>query len=349
MPSDLKRLFERAARTPTRPPDIHAVREGAQRLRKRRLIAVGAACTVIIGGGGYVGTNSLPGVDKPARKIDTVASPPLRSVAPSESATAAEEPDRSRGPKGPPPVTIQYGSERSQLQPWSYCYNTGCIAGGPPEAPVHVGRPSEIAVEYPLEDWTFTAWFQRAADDCGRRQEAPLERDGDGRFILRPAGYADTYDVTLFGRGDGDLSVTFRWSTPTDGPLPEPEAYLGVVSDEGDEIVSYGVEMSITNLANDPRSVDAQITVTSREGRSVTFEPRLKRGRCRPEASLWWDGPDDWGQEATKLGSAPFEYEVSLKLDGNRYLGRGIWPTDEIRGEEPYVRLEFDPPLPRLQ
>ena len=35
--------------------------------------------------------------------------------------------------------------------------------------------------------------------------------------MLNPVGHADTYDVTLAGQGDGDLVVTFRWTTPRHG------------------------------------------------------------------------------------------------------------------------------------
>src|SRR3712207_7411930 len=48
---------------------------------------------------------------------------------------------------------------------------------------------------------------------------------------------------------------------------------------------SYGVEMLISNLPRDPRTVDAVITVTSKEGRSLTFEPHRPRDPCRPEGS----------------------------------------------------------------
>lgn len=59
----------------------------------------------------------------------------------------------------------------------------------------------------------------------------PLEATDDGALLLRPAGHAGTYDVTLFGKGDGDLFVTFRWTTPSDGTLSPPEARLAVLAD----------------------------------------------------------------------------------------------------------------------
>jgi hypothetical protein len=106
-----------------------------------------------------------------------------------------------------------------------------------------LGDAAELEVEFPLPDWSFTALCTRSGDDCSRVQEIPVEVRNDGTFILRPAGLAGTYDVTLFGRGQGDLSVAFKWTTPQDGPLPVPEARLAILSDSGGSIESYGAEL----------------------------------------------------------------------------------------------------------
>jgi hypothetical protein len=70
-------------------------------------------------------------------------------------------------------------------------------------------RPSE---------WSFIATFVPADGKGQRAQRVGLDPSGDGRFMLVAVGATDTYDVTLFGKGDGDLVVTFRWTTPRDGP-----------------------------------------------------------------------------------------------------------------------------------
>jgi hypothetical protein len=90
-------------------------------------------------------------------------------------------------------------------------------------------------------------------------QEVPLEATGGEEFVLRPAGFASTYDVTLFGRGNGDLFVTFRWTTPTDGPLPVPEARLAVLAGHDGRVDSYGVELEVINLARTPKRASATI------------------------------------------------------------------------------------------
>ncbi len=171
---------------------------------------------------------------------------------------------------------------------------------------------------------------------------------GEGRFVLRPAGYADTYDVTLFGRGDGDLFTTFRWTTPTDGPLPKPKARLAVLAGHDGQVDSYGVELQVTNLSRTPRAASATITVRASQGDALTFKAKLSRGRCFPEGTLYWDGPDDKGLAAADLGHGPFRYRVKLILDGRRYVASATWPDDEIKGNEPSVRLDFIPSLPAL-
>lgn len=103
------------------------------------------------------------------------------------------------------------------LSAWAYCYQAGCVDGFPPEQPADVGMPEQVVVEFPVPDWSFTASFQPAGDECGRIQEAPLTPTGDGTFVLLPVGYADAYDVTLSGRGeDGDLTP------PSGGPPRRP-------------------------------------------------------------------------------------------------------------------------------
>ena len=247
---------------------------------------------------------------------------------------------------GPPPVTIHFDGKSAELEPWTYCYRNGCADGAPPENPVDVGSPEEVVVDYPLEDWTFRASFTPAGQECGRTQFAKLAETENGDFIAQPLGFAGTYDVTLIGRGDGDLFVTFRWTTPFDGPLPKPRAYIGVLDNHDGKVDSYGVDLSISNMAETPERARATITVTSSEGRSITFDATKRRTRCMPEGSLYWNGPDEKGLAAAKLGSAPFEYDVVLRLDGKRYRDRATWPDDQIPWLKPYTRLRFRPKLP---
>ncbi|MDP9069270.1 MAG: hypothetical protein M3N53_13125 [Actinomycetota bacterium] len=256
--------------------------------------------------------------------------------------------DTKRDRNTPPSVTVRSSDQTVELTAWSYCFGNRCVSGGPPPEPPDVGSPEEVFVEFPLDDWSFDAFFTPAGEKCGRVQQVPVEDTGEGQLVLRPAGYAGAYDVTLFGKGDGSLSVTFRWTTPEDGSLPEPEARTAILAGSARNPDSYGIELALDNLAETPEQASATITVKAARGESLTFEAELARSRCRPEGSLYWDGPDDMGRQATQLGEGPFRYRVELVLDGKRYVAKATWPHDEISGDEPSVRLEFSPDLPSL-
>jgi hypothetical protein len=243
---------------------------------------------------------------------------------------------------------VRSGDQSFELQPWTYCYGNGCVDGIRPAHPPDVGSPEQIVVEYPLTGWSFTASFQPADDDCGRQHDVPLEPRDDRTQVLSPAGHAGTYDVTLFGQGNGDLLVTFRWTTPSDGPLPAPEARLAVLADHDGRVDSYGVEMEVRNLAATPVEATATITVRTEDGRAVTFDATRAPIQCLPAGTVYWNGPDDQGLAAAALGEGSFTYEVALVLDGMRHMATAAWPSDVIAGNEPSVALDFQPDLPAL-
>ncbi|MBA2724773.1 MAG: hypothetical protein H0U53_02185, partial [Actinobacteria bacterium] len=147
----------------------------------------------------------------------------------------------------------------------------------------------------------------------------------------------------------GDLFVTFRWTTPSDGPLPEPEARAAILADHDGRVDSYGIELQLTNLAETPKEASATITVEAEDGDSITFDAERAGGDCWPEGTVYWDGPDDKGLEAAKLGDGPFRYVVELTLDGREYVGTATWPEDVIKGNEPSAALEFTPDLPAVR
>lgn len=265
----------------------------------------------------------------------TTAAPSIESTAPPEL-------------EAPPPVTVRFFDGSVALQAWTYCYRSGCVDGSPPAEPPDVGNPEEVVIEFPVAGWSFGAEFRPAANECGRVQKVPLEAAGGGRFVLGPAGHAGTYDVTLFGRGDGDLFTTFRWTTPSDGALPTPQARLAVLADNDGRAHSYGVELEVTNLARTPKQASARITVQAGDGDAVAFNAERSHARCLPEGTVYWDGPDEKGLAAAALGELPFIYRVELVLDGARYVATATWPADEIVGNEPSVALHFTPNLPGL-
>ncbi|MDQ4124055.1 MAG: hypothetical protein M3134_00450 [Actinomycetota bacterium] len=272
---------------------------------------------------------------------------PRGTSSPQPTPSPAGVPLEPEGLEAPPPVVVSGGDRALELHAWTYCYGNGCADGSPPADPPDVGSPDEVFVEFPLRDWTFSASFVPAGAECGREQRVDL-KESDGGFVLEPAGHAGAYDVTLFGKGDGDLFVTFRWTTTRDGRLPEPRARLAVLADHDGEVDSYGVELEVRNLARTPRDPRATITVRAADGDSLTFEAERARGSCWPEGTVYWDGPDAKGLEAARLGEPPFTYEVELMIDGETYRAKAVWPADEIPTYGPSVRLFFDPPLPGL-
>lgn len=289
----------------------------------------------------------------PGGSVDTTAETTAPPAAPRGPSTTTEPasggPAAGPGPalEPPPDVTVRSAEVVVALAPWTYCYGNGCADGTPPADPVDVGSTDEVTVEFPLPGWSFTATFRPAAVTCPREQSVPLTDNGDGTFTLTPAGRAGTYDVTLAGQGDGDLFVSFRWTTPGDGPLARPEARLAVIADHDGRPDSYGVELMLSNLAATPVEARATIEVRSHDGHAVRF-PATRAPGCMAEGTVYWDGPDDKGVEAAALGTEPFTYEVEVVLDGARHTATATWPGDEIAGNEPSVALEFSPPLPAL-
>jgi hypothetical protein len=275
---------------------------------------------------------------------------PVTPGSPSDATTSIEplSPPGTPLPGSPPPVTVRFVNGSVALQPYSFCYRSQCVDGGPSRMP-HVGAPDVVTVEFPLDGWFFTAFFSPSGVDCGRIQSAPVSPNDDGTFTLAPVGFAGDYDVSLFGEAPrgGDLSVAFRWTTPADGPLPKPRAYLALLAND-DPVTSYGVELHVSNLVSTPSSARARITVRASNGREITFQAEPAERDCLPEGTVYWDGPDAKGLMAATLGDPPFTYEVELVLDGERYAATAVWPDDEIKGEEPAVLLDFVPALPAL-
>lgn len=258
--------------------------------------------------------------------------------------TEVPEPDEGSPLEGPPPVELRAGGATLELDPWTWCFRNGCADGMPPDPLPDVGSPDEVAVAFPLDGWTFEATFAPAGAACPRQHTVPVGDDG----VLRPAGRAGTYDVTLFGRGAGDLFVSFRWTTTADGPLPVPDARLALIADHDGVPDSYGVELVLTNLATTPASAEATITARAGDGDELSFAATRQPG-CLAEGTVSWDGPDEQGKAAAALGPPPFAYEVEVVLDGTRHRASAEWPADEIEGNEPSVALVFEPPLPALR
>lgn len=309
-----------------------------QRLMSMRRFAVVIAIALIAAACGSV----------PEGEQGLSTTPPTSAPSSTTPATQSEEEVNSGAIDRAPAVHVSGGDVELTLEPWTACWGNGCYDGFAPEVLPDIGDPDEILVSFPAAEWEFSATVQPVGDECGRRQTEPLEPVDDTTHRLVPIGRADDYEVTLFGRGPGgDVFVSFRWSTSTDGVLPVPAATASILADHDGRVDSYGVELPIWNLAATPAQATGQVTVTAADGSVHRFALTRQDFGCS-DGAIFLTAPTEEGLAAAALGSAPFTYEVALVLDGLGYLGTAVWPDDVDPECAPCVPLTFTPPLPAL-
>ena len=337
----LRHELRRASRLAVVDPesDRRAGRALADRHRRRQRRVLAAAVVVLVAGAAVTAVRLTGGSD--ADTITGAGSGP--GSGPDHPQPTAPSPEGD----APPHVVVSSVTRSVELEPFTYCWSNGCADGFPPDPPEDLGADDELEVAFPLPDWTFTATLTLAGDECPRAFDVPLEPSGEGTYRLPPAGPAGTYDVSLFGQGQGgDVAYAFRWTTSGDGPLPEPEARVAVLADN-DGMDSYGVELELSDLAGTPVASGASIIVRAADGSQVTLQP-APQDLCR-DGVLYWTGSPEEGRTAAALADAgPFTYEVTVVLDGVTYRATATWPDDVIPGNEPSVPLHFEPALPAM-
>lgn len=295
----------------------------------RSVVRVVGALTIVLAVAGCGGPAGAPGGTAPPVDEPVTAS----STAP----LSASE---------PPPVSVLGADGPLDLVPWTSCWGDEdggvCADGAPPDEPLDVGDVEEVAATFPRPGWEFRAQFTPVDQECARTQDVELPSTGDQQHLVRPAGPAGTYDVHLFGHGEGNsVATTFRWTTRVDGPMPVPHSSLHVLAEEDGRITSYGVELLVDDLAATPAEAVATVTVTSAEGRALTVTTTRAEGDCREEGALLFDGPDASGLEAAALGSPPFTYDVELRPPRLGHAGpvtdHLAPPTDAAEWDERYA------------
>jgi hypothetical protein len=255
------------------------------------------------------------------------------------------------GSAAPPVLTVQGAGTAIDLRPWSYCWGNSCADGMPPQVPPSVGAGDRVRVSGSDSNLRLTGQFTAADQECPRTQYVQLGTMAR-QLPLWPAGPAGTYDVTLQVEGSQghSASYSFRWTTTRDGAWPEPAASAAVLADNDGTTTSFGVEVSVENLARTPRRASASVEVTSAEGVKTRIEPKRVEPTegCDAAGSVRFAAPEGEAQMAVGSGSAPFRYAVLLVLDGRSYRGTATWPDDQLPDYGPATRLRFTPDLPAL-
>ena len=256
---------------------------------------------------------------QPSSSFEEADTRPVASASELAGSDTLEEHGGGAEIEEPPPVTVQGGDVELSLNAWTACWSNGCYDGAPPQVLPAIGSPGEITVEFPVAGWEFSAIVQPVGVECGRRQTEPLEQIGETVHRLEPIGLAGDYEVTLFGRGPGgDLFVSFRWRTVTDGVMPVPAATASILADHDGAIDSYGVELSVWNLRETPSSASATVSVTADNGNSHIIEATRENSDCS-EGTLYFTAPVAEGVAAAQMGPPPFTYDVILVLEVQTY------------------------------
>ncbi|MEO6714846.1 MAG: hypothetical protein ABIM89_15670, partial [Mycobacteriales bacterium] len=212
------------------------------RSRLAHTVALFAACALIACGNGDPAAPAAEPVPS-ATLSSSGAESPQPAAAASTPAPTAQEEERGYGGEPeiqrPPAITVRYGDKSVSVEPHTFCYRNACVDGVPPDKPVDIGAAENVTIEFPLDGWSFEATFRAAGKGfCGIGQPATVESTGDHLFALKPAGHAGVYDVTLFGRGEGDVIAAIRWTTTTEGELVKPAARLALLADHDGQVDS---------------------------------------------------------------------------------------------------------------
>ncbi len=195
--------------TPGAPPPYDDVlaRRARRRTRRRAGGAVigGAAAVVLIVAGTAILGSDDGGTDPSA--------PVATSGQDVPSPTASLEPPDWDG-VGVPPLTLMLSDRMVVLAPWSYCYGNACVDGKRPEHFDDVGSPEQVAFSFPVPGWRFEVTFTEAGVTRPRSETVRATPTSDTMFEITPPVRPGTYEVDLFGRGEGDVSFVFTWTVP---------------------------------------------------------------------------------------------------------------------------------------
>lgn len=317
----------------------------------RRYLAVTAACLLLAGCGTKSPESSPRPEAHPAAPTSAPTSGPDQAAAAAlASYTTGEVPQFSWGDK-----LFHFVAEDGSIvdrAPWTACLSNGCWDGAPTlGGPVHsVGSPDALYFAFDYPGWTFhDVSFNPVDETCHQRViTVRATQVSDQVFRIDPAGAPGPWRVDVFGRGpQGDAVASVLWNTPSPGTRGAPAAGISAVLAAHDgRLDSYGVELSLSRLDRSYPDATAALTVTSASGRSVTMHPDSSSRGCGREGTVYFTAGEEVGRRATRIGDGPFTYTAKVHLGPTTYVGTGTYPDDLIKGNEPSIRLTWDPPLP---
>ncbi len=251
-------------------------------------------------------------------------------------------PDPDRAP------TFRVTGERTlTVTAFSWCGEDFCADGMPSTPLPSIGRAEKAHLVLPTgEDWAVGASLTPAGDRCGRTFPAEVHGAGN-EFVIEAAGPPGTYAVDAWAESARlSMSGAFRWITTVEGPLPNPRAEASVITEHDGALDSYGAELTLHDLATTPERATAKVIVTAGNGESLTIPLRRRMSDCEAPGTVTFEASETAGQQAAKLGPAPFEYLIDLRMDGTTYRGTSTWPGDLMPDYRPYTRVQFEPTLP---
>jgi hypothetical protein len=236
---------------------------------------------------------------------------------------------------------------------WTACLSNGCWDGAPELGGTvpSVGSPDALWLAFAYPGWDFEhVSFHPVDRKCdGRVIEVAAEKVGDRLFRIDPAGLAGEWRVDVFGYGreGGDAVASVRWTTTTDGALPEPKGTGALFFDQDGERIAYGgPELGLRDLARTPLTATGTWTVTDEAGHEVTVPLTMGENDCAYAGSVALSGPELTADQMASLEGRSMTYAVDLRLDGTTYRGSADWTQRPSRPREPELAFTFDPPLP---
>lgn len=317
----------------------------------RRLVALALVPLLL---GACSTDRSDPAGVEPQSTGSTGSSPtsPAATEATAACPAHSELPGRVGRMKRPQVELVTGQGCRVRLDAWTWCGDGGCVDGFYDEDALPVITDDVVAVDAGEAGWSFQVQHLFGPERrCRRTMSMTTPETTDQPVRLDLAGPPGSRVVTLFGNDPdgGDAIYAFRWDTATGGSYPDAASGdATVLADQDGELASYGVEVGVRDLAEQPARATATVTVTDRTGREVKI-PVRRRKQCHDRGVVAFTAPEDAAAAATRLGPGPFTYTVDLRLDGTRYTGTGVWPRDTNEEIAPGIPLSWTPALPVWQ